>query len=69
MILLFNSKKFNENTLKTLNEINDVFKKFLNNLYQSDMIDTNVEIKVLNSMLKSDGLDKNELNVKEGKHE
>ena len=63
------NKKFNENTLKTLNEINDVFKKFLNNLYQSDMIDTNVEIKVLNSMLKSDGLDKNELNVKEGKHE
>ena len=63
------TKKFNENTLKTLNEINDVFKKFLNNLYQSDMIDTNVEIKVLNSMLKSDGLDKNELNVKEGKHE
>ena len=52
-----------------VNEINDVFKKFLNNLYQSDMIDTNVEIKVLNSMLKSDGLDKNELNVKEGKHE
>lgn len=63
------TKKFNENTLNTLNEINDVFKKFLNNLYQSDMIDTNVEIKVLNSMLKSDGLDKNEINVKEGKHE
>ena len=33
------------------------------------MIDTDVEIKVLNSMLKADGLDKNELNVKEGKHE
>ena len=63
------TKKFNENTLKTLNEINDVFKKFLNNLYQSDMIDTNVEIKVLNSMLKSDGLDKDELKVKEDKHE
>ena len=63
------SKKFYDNTKKTINEINDVFKKFLNNLYQSDMIDTDVEIKVLNSMLKADGLDKNELNVKEGKHE
>lgn len=63
------SKKFYDNTKKTIIEINDVFKKFLNNLYQSDMIDTDVEIKVLNSMLKSDGLDKNELNVKEGKHE
>jgi 5-bromo-4-chloroindolyl phosphate hydrolysis protein len=59
------SKKFYENTINTINEINDVFKKFLNNLYQSDMIDTDVEIKVLNSMLKADGLDKNELNVKE----
>ena len=63
------SKKFYENTMKTIEEINDVFKKFLNNLYQSDMIDTDVEIKVLNSMLKADGLDKNELKVKEGKHE
>ena len=63
------SKKFYDNTKKTIVEINDVFKKFLNNLYQSDMIDTDVEIKVLNSMLKADGLDKNELNVKEGKHE
>lgn len=63
------SKRFYENTTKTINEINDVFKKFLNNLYQSDMIDTDVEIKVLNSMLKADGLDKNELNVKEDSHE
>lgn len=69
------SKKFNEDTIKTLVEINDVFKKFLNILYQSDMSDTNVEIKVLNSMLKSDGLTKSELNSvkektdKEDKHE
>ena len=63
------SKKFYENTKNTIEEINDVFKKFLNNLYQSDMIDTDVEIKVLNSMLKADGLDKDELKVKEGKHE
>ena len=63
------SKKFYENTSKTIEEINSVFKKFLNNLYESDMLDTNVEIKVLNSMLKSDGLDSNSINVKEDKHE
>ncbi len=62
-------EKFYESTSKTISEINDVFKKFLNNLYESDMLDTNVEIKVLNSMLKSDGLDKNSLKVKEDNHE
>lgn len=63
------SKKFYENTSKTIEEIDNVFKKFLNNLYESDMSDTNVEIKVLNSMLKSDGLDSNSIDVKEDKHE
>lgn len=63
------SKKFNESTSNTISEINEVFKKFLNNLYESDMLDTNVEIKVLNSMLKSDGLDKNSLKVEEDNHE
>lgn len=56
-------KKFNESTSKTVSEINGVFQKFLNNLYESDMIDMNVEMKVLNSMLKSDGLDKDSLKV------
>lgn len=62
-------KSFNLTTEKTIKEINDVFKQFLNILYQSDMNDTDVEIKVLNSMLKADGLSKNELNVEEGDHE
>lgn len=62
-------KKLNESSVKTICEINDVFKKFLNNLYESDVVDTNVEIKVLNSMLKSDGLGKNTLKVEEDKHE
>lgn len=59
------SKKFNESTKKMIIKINDVFKKFLNNLYKSDMLDTDVEIKVLNSMLKSDGLDNETLKVEE----
>ena len=58
----------NTTTEKTIKEINGVFKQFLNILYQSDMNDTNVEIKVLNSMLKADGLSKNELKV-EGKND
>ena len=62
-------KKLNESSIKTISEINDVFKKFLNNLYESDVVDTNVEIKVLNSMLKSDGLGKNTMKVEEDKHE
>ena len=61
-------KNFNTTREKTIKEINGVFKQFLNILYQSDMNDTNVEIKVLNSMLKADGLSKNELKV-EGKND
>ena len=52
-------KSFNLTTEKTIKEINDVFKQFLNILYQSDMNDTDVEIKLLNSMLKADGISKN----------
>lgn len=63
------SRTFNESTIKMIEEINGVFKGFLNNLYKSDMLDTNVEIKVLNSMLKADGLGKKEIKVEVGKHE
>lgn len=63
------SKEFYKSTSKTLVEINDVFKKFLNNLYESDMKDTSVEIKVLNQMLKADGLYNNDLKVEEDKNE
>lgn len=63
------SKKFYSSTCKTIKEINSVFKKFLNNMYEFDMLDTNVEIKVLNSMLKADGLDEDELLVEEEEHE
>lgn len=63
------TKKFYETTSRTIEEINGVFKKFLNNLYESDMLDANVEMKVLNSMLKSDGLDKNSIKVEEDKYE
>ena len=63
------SRTFNESTIKMIEEINGVFKSFLNNLYADDMLDANVEIKVLNSMLKSDGLGKSEIKVEVNKHE
>ena len=63
------SEVFNESTVKMIVEINGVFKSFLNNLYKDDMLDSNVEIKVLNSMLKSDGLGKKEIKVEVNKHE
>ena len=63
------SRTFNDSTVKMIEEINGVFKSFLNNLYKDDMLDANVEIKVLNSMLKSDGLGKSEIKVEVNKHE
>lgn len=63
------SRTFNDSTVKMIEEINGVFKVFINNLYKDDMLDANVEIKVLNSMLKADGLGKNEIKVEVSKHE
>lgn len=49
--------KFNSSSLEMLNQINSLFKTFINNLYSSDLQSINVEMKVLNSMIKADGLD------------
>ena len=51
------SKKFMESTQKMVKKINEAFTKQLSNLYQSDMIDTDAEMKVFDTMLKSDGYD------------
>ena len=40
-----------------IQEINQAFKKQLANMYQSDIIDTDAEMKVFESMLKADGYD------------
>lgn len=59
------SKKFMDSAKKMIDKINEAFKKQLSNLYQSDIIDTDAEMKVFDSMLKSDGYDiKNDFNVK-----
>ena len=59
------SKKFINNTNDMVKEINFAFRKILDSLYQKDIIDTDAEMKVFNSMLKSDGFDSDDLNIDE----
>lgn len=59
------SKKFMDSTASMLIKINKSFKIQLANLYESDMIDTDAEMKVFEAMLKSDGInDINDFNIK-----
>ena len=58
------SSKFMAQTKSMLSKINVAFKEQLANLYQSDIVDTDAEMKVFESMLKSDGYyDTNDFNV------
>ena len=50
-------KDFMDNAKNMISKINDAFKNQLSNLYQSEMIDTDAEMKVFDSMLKADGYD------------
>lgn len=51
------SKEFMQNTAKLLKATNKAFRKILNSLYQSELIDADAEMKVFNSMLTADGFD------------
>lgn len=51
------SKEFMKNTGKILKATNKGFKRILNSLYQSEIVDADAEVKVLNSMLTADGFD------------
>ena len=44
-------------TKNMMEKINNAFKNQLANLYQSDIVDTDAEMKVFDSMLKADGYD------------
>ena len=61
------AKKFFESAHDSLKEIDISFKKILDTLYESDIIDASADMKVLNNILKSDGF--SELNIKEDKNE
>lgn len=50
-------KKFMLQTQDMIEKINSAFKTQLSNLYSSDMIDTDAEMKVFETMLKADGYD------------
>ena len=51
------SKKFMSQTKDMMKKINNAFKNQLSNLYQSDIVDTDAEMKVFEGMLKVDGYD------------
>lgn len=58
-------KKFMTSTEKMILKIKNSFKNQLSNLYQSDIIDTDAEMKVFESMLNSEGFnDINDFNIK-----
>lgn len=59
------SKKFMISTINMLASIDKAFRNILNNLYQKEIIDMDAEMKVFSSMLKADGFNENELEVKE----
>lgn len=52
-----------------ISEMKEAFKKQLANLYQSDLVDADAELKVLDSMLKADGFDSTEFNIKKDEGE
>lgn len=50
-------QKFMVQTENMIEKINSAFKNQLSNLYQSDIVDTDAEMKVFETMLKADGYD------------
>lgn len=54
------SKKFMDSTEDMISKISKSFKMQLSSLYEADIIDTDAEIKVFNSMLNSDGFNPND---------
>lgn len=61
------SQKFMLSAKNMIKKISEAFQNQLSNLYKSDMIDTDAEMKVFETMLKSDGYDiENDFNIKQG---
>lgn len=58
-------REFMKSSEKMISKINVSFKSQLSNLYQSDMVDVDAEIKVLDNMLKTEGFgDVKDFNIK-----
>lgn len=61
------SKKFMNSIQDMIEKIKVAFESQLSNLYQSDIVDTDAEIKVFETMLKLDGFtDEKDFNIKKG---
>lgn len=58
------SKKFFQSTNKMIGEINKSYKNILAELYKSDIVDMDAEMKVFDSLLKADGFDDTEIDTK-----
>ncbi len=63
------SKKFLQSTNKMIGEINRAYKKILSDLYQTDIVDMDAEMKVFNSLLKADGFNDAEFPLKKEEKE
>ncbi len=59
------SRKFMTDSKKIIGDTNKAFKKILNSLYQSDILNADAEMKVYNSILKADGYE-NEIELEDG---
>ena len=58
------SEKFFDSTNKMIDEISKAYKKILSDLYRKDIVDMDVEMKVFDSLLKADGFNDADLQVK-----
>lgn len=63
------SKKFLQSTNKMIGEINRAYKKILADLYRSDIVDMDAEMKVFDSLLKADGFHDAEISIKKEEEE
>ena len=64
------AKKFMDQVEEMIEKIKDAFEKQLSSIYQEEIVDTDAELKVFESMLKSDGfVDEMNINVKSKKEE
>lgn len=63
------SKEFMERVERMLGRVNTACEAQLNNMYDLDIIDTNADIKVFETMLKTDGLVDNNMNIIDVKKE
>ena len=61
------AKKFMSSVEEMIEKIKDAFEKQLSSIYQQEIVDTDAELKVFESMLKSDGfVDEIDFDVKKG---